>query len=409
MFQNFFDKEIGYFKKLHTDTQKLLTTILLYYLIGPFFGIFINAFLWRQSHDLQLVAFANAVMYIFITIGFYFNGLLLRRFTADIAYASSLLVLSFATAILMFLPRIGYLEVFLFSVVNGIFSGAYWANRNLLTLKTTTTDNRIYFSSVESSISNITKIVTPFLIGWVIVLGTFLHWYSPLQGYQLIVVIMIFVSIAVLPVSKHITVKTIAIPTLFVRQVSKKWQHFRWLEFFLGINDTTKTFIPVLLILVLLGQEEVLGTVQSFSAILATAMVYLGIKSLHIKHRLTMIMTGVAISLIGAVGFAILYSGTGVLLFVACQAIAWPILWVAISSINYDLIDQDNKEPKYHYAYICDQEIYLNGGRVAGIIFFMSIAYAISNEAALRFAPVVFAIAQIILFISMRAIEKKIH
>jgi MFS transporter, YQGE family, putative transporter len=407
MFSNFLEKELDYFKKLHTDTQKLLTTILIYYFIGPMFGVFINAFLWRQSHDVQLVAFANVIMYLLIPAGFYFNGLLLRRYSAAIAYASSLLILSIATGVLMFLPRIGYLEVFLFSVVNGIFSGAYWANRNLLTLKTTTTDNRIYFSSIESSISNISKIVIPFLIGWFIVLGDFLHWYSPLQGYQMLIVLMFFAALAIWHVSRHMTIKTIPIHTMVVKQVSEKWKHFRWLEVVIGINDATKTFIPVLLVLSILGQEETLGSVQSFSAILAPLVVYLGVKSLHIKHRFKLIALGVVITLIGAVSFGITYSGIGVLIFVACQAIAWPFLWVAINSINYDLIDQDNKEPKHHYAYICDQEMYLNAGRVAGILLFIGLAYFISNDTALRFAPLVFAIAQLLLFSTTRNIEKK--
>lgn len=189
--------------------------------------------------------------------------------------------------------------------------------------------------------------------------------------------------------------------------MSNQWKQFRFLEFGLGLNEAVKTFIPVLLVFTLLGNEEALGTVQSFSAILASLMVFFGIKSLHIKHRLRLMTIGIAITIIGGVLFGLLYSGIGVVLFFAAQALAWPVIWVALNSINYDLIDQDNKKSQYHYAYVCDQEIYLNGGRVVGILLFMAGAWLFSNDIALRFAPLFFALTQLVLFFTTRTIEKK--
>lgn len=401
-----FSKERTFFTKLTPDAQKLLLSILLNDLIAPISSIFINAFLWRQSQDLMLVSFYNIVAFAVVPLGFYLNGILLRSASAARLATIALMIGGGAITILMFLPKITYFEVLLFGIAQGISIGMYWGNRNLLTLKATASNNRIYFSSIETTINTLAKVIVPLALGWFITFGTIIHLYTPLQGYQMLVIYLVVITIAIGWVSKSISIKRQTITALFVKKVSAKWQKFRLLEFVLGVNDAARMFIPVLLVLTILGKEETLGTVQSFSAILATIMVYTGVKSLAVKHRLKLIIVGVLLTVIGGVSFGILYSKVGVLIFYACQALAWPFLWVAISSVNYDLIDEDNKDAKYHYAYVCDQEIYLNGGRVVGIGLFMVLATFASHDFALRFAPLLFAAAQIVLFFTMKSIDK---
>lgn len=205
LFNNLFHKEKRYFTKLHNDAQQLIVTILLYDLIAPIFGIFINAFLWRKSEDVLLVAFSNVVIFSFISLGFYLNGLLLRRFSPAVPFTLSLVGIGAAVAVLMFVPQISYGIVFLFSTVNGILSGVYWANRNLLTLKTTTSDTRIYFSSIETAISTTTKVIVPLAIGWFITFGTRIHLYSPIQGYQMTVIVMLVVIVLIWIISSNIS------------------------------------------------------------------------------------------------------------------------------------------------------------------------------------------------------------
>jgi YQGE family putative transporter len=404
--KNFIQKEIAYFNGLEKNAQTLISSIFLYNLISPIFGIFINAFLWRQSHDLMLVAFYNAVMFAVIPFGFYLNGLMLRKFSPAIPYTLSLLANGGALAVLMFLPNTTYVTVFIFSIISGLSTGIYWANRNLLTLKTTQSTNRIYFSSIESSSGTFTKVIMPLSIGWFITFGTAIHFYPPIQGYQMLIFFILAIIIAIGSISSKIRIQKQPAHSLFVKEISEKWKKFRLLEFVLGLKQATVTFIPPLLVLILIGKEEALGAVQSMSAILAAIMIYTGVKSLHIKHRLSLISIGLGLTIFGALAFGFLYSTIGVLLFFACQALAEPFLWVAINSINYDLIDEDNKDPKKHYAYLCDQEIYLNGGRAIGILFFMLLLYLTSNEFSLRFAPLLFAVTQILLLFISRSIEK---
>lgn len=407
MFGKFLAKETAYFKKLHSDTQKLLQSIFLYNLIGPIFGIFMSAFLWRQSHDVMLIALYNAIQFAIIPFGFYLNGILLKKYSPAILYFLSLAVSGMTVAFLIFIPKIDLSIISIMGFINGLSSGIFWANRNLLTLKTTKTDNRLYFSSLESSSNNFTDVVVPLVIGWFISLGAIIHLYSPLQAYQMIAVYMLLTIIAVGFVINGISIKHYTVTNLFVHTASSKWKKFRLLEFILGFKEAAVTFIPPLLVLILVGKEGTLGTVEAISTLFASLLIYAVAKKLKTSHRVKLIALSVLITVVASGIFGLLYSAIGVLIFFAGQALAGPFIWVAIQSLNYDLIDEDNKDPKYHYAYVCDQEIYLNGGRAIGIVCFMLLILLTSNEFALRFAPVLFAASQILLFVIARSIEKK--
>ena len=406
MFGRFIAKEKAYFNKLHQNAQNLLITFFLENLISPISGIFFNAFLWRQSHNIILIALYNCLMYAVIPIGFYLNGYLLKKFSPALPYTVSLLVSGLAITILMFLPNLSFLSVVIFSLVDGLSLGVYWANRNLLTLKTTTTHDRIYFSSVESATSTITNVLIPIVIGWFITFGTTIHLYTPIQGYQFLVIYMLIVIVRIGMISRTITIEEIKAPKLFVTDITPNWKKFRLIQFIYGLENAVNYFVPVLLVLILVGNEAALGTVQSTSAVVASILIYWLGKMLNTSHRLRLIGISVFFIITGALTFSILYSAIGVFIFFAAQALADQFMWVGGSSINYDLIDVDNKDPSKHYAYLCDEEIYLNGGRVVGILLFMLFVTLFSNTLALRFAPLFFASTQLFLLLAYRSIEK---
>ncbi|MGI8419625.1 MAG: hypothetical protein ACR2LN_03185 [Candidatus Levyibacteriota bacterium] len=404
--KSFLQKEKSHFNRLDRQAQKLLGSITLYYFIGPIFGIFIDAFIWRQSHDPILVSFYNIILFIGIPIGFYLNGLLLRKYTPNILQFVGLFVGGLVVAILIFLPKLSYTSVMIYGLIDGIAGGLYWANRNLLTLKTTTSENRIYFSGIESIINTYSKILIPVLIGWFLILGTKTHLYSTIQGYKVIGVIMMFVICMAGFVMMTLRIKHASYQQLLLKTVSENWKKFRLLQIVLGFMQGITSVLPTLMVLILLGKEDTLGTIQSLSSILTAIVVYFLAKRLKVQHRVRLLEISFVLGLIGAVSFSIFYSGLGVLIFYAAQAIMQPFIWMATSSINYDLIDED-KNNETHYAYISDQELYLNGGRIAAITLFVIFIQLFSNETALRYTPLLFAFAQIFMQLLARSIDKK--
>lgn len=405
---SFIDKEVNYFRKLHQDGQKLLFGIFLNSLIDPMLGLFLNAFLWRQSHDIQIIAVYNLIVFSLITVGFYINGLLLKRFSPSSLFTIALGAFGLATSILIFLPTISYSIVILFGLIDGLCAGVYWANRNLLTLKTTQSDNRIYFSSLETSSGTITGVIVPLFIGWFIAFGSIIQVYSPVRGYQILSVGMLLIVAAIAIIMQTISIKRYNVGDLLIKKASSSWQKFQLFQLAWGLNEGATGFISILLVLILVGQEASLGTVQSISAIFTALIVFALAKFLHIKHRLTLIVVGVSLILLGATVFGILFSAVGVFILVATQALAHSIEWVAFSSLNYDLMEKDGNTEENHYAYVCDQEIYLNLGRIISVGIFMALVHFSSNTIALRYAPFIFGLAQILLIFTTRSIEKNL-
>lgn len=403
LIKTFINKEISYFKMLHRDAQKLIFSIMLYNLIGPIFAIFINSFLWRQSHDLTLITFYNLIAIVFIPVGFYLNGILLKKFSPILLYSISLVMSGMAVTALIFAPYASYTIVSIFSIITGISWGVYWGNRIFLTLKTTQSGDRIYFSSIESSSGMITNVFVPLFIGWFIAFGDIIHFYSATQAYQIISVIMLIIIGLIALITASINIK-IPVDTLILKNTTPGWKKYRLLRIFYGFNNGILLFVPTLMILILVGNEEAVGTVQSLSSIMASLIIYILAKYLDTKHRMSLIAASVILLIIGGIIFGIFYSALAVSIFFACYALSQPLGYIATISLTYDLID--NKELEHHYAYVCEQELFLDIGRVIAILLFMLALFATSNELALRFTPLIGAIVQIGVFFLAKSVEK---
>ena len=118
-----------------------------------------GAFFW-QPHGifplrLSILCGLWFLLFLGLPLGFYFNGLLLRKFSSSLLYIFGLLLMGVSVTGIIFTSPHQIVTVALFGFIYGISLGIFWANRNLLTLITTTSENRIYFSGIESSSATI--------------------------------------------------------------------------------------------------------------------------------------------------------------------------------------------------------------------------------------------------------------
>ena len=406
LLRNVWGKEYQHFSRLGDQARRLIVAIFLYNLISPIFTIFVNAFLWRHGHSFIEVASYNLALYVTIALGFYLNGLLLKKFPSNQLYSVSLLLGSIVIATLIFLPTISLWTIILFGLIDGIAAGMYWANRNLLTLRTTRSDNRIYFSGIETISTTASDIFIPVLIGFFITAGTGIALYTPLLAYKLLALILIVTSAGIALQTLGMKPEKESITSLWLHRPSPGWEMFRWYEFCVGFRTGTVAFFPTLIIFVFVGNEAALGTIQSLSALLSAFVMYHIAKKVTTSARMRLVFVSIFFSFFGAISFSVLFSTLGVFLFFAAIAISKPILWVSINSLNYDLIDA-HKESHAHYAHVCDQEIYLNAGRVVAIALFIYFVMNLSNEFALRITPLIYAVFQILIVFFAKATEKK--
>lgn len=405
---SFFKTEIEYFQRLTIDGQKLISSIALYNIASPLFQIFLNAFLWRESHDLKIVTLYNIAFRLGIPIGFYFAGLLLKKYRPSSLYLLSCLALGITASLLIFFSTITFISVSLFGILFGIGFGLFWASRNLLTLRFVDSEHRIYFASLESSSNTVLGIFVPILIGWFITLGGDGGLYTSIQAYQVISLLMLVILFISGTVIKSSSVTNVEVNHIFLKKSDEVWKKYRVFAFINGLLDgMIGGFLPTLMVLTFIGQENALGTIQSLTALIAVIITYNIGKKIATHKRLPLMVISILFLIAGSLGFSILYSALGVIFFLTLLSVANPLYWVSASSLNYDLIERENREG-HHYSYIFDQELFVSAGRVFSTMVFFLFLILLPSGFALRFSMLLFATSQVLLLLLAKIIERKI-
>lgn len=403
-----FHSEYAHFLRLDYDARKLIISIILFSVISPIFSIFLNAYLWRQTHDLTFVAVYNLIYYGGILLGFYINGIILNKKPISLFYTSGLFFMGMSISILTFLNSIDIYNIVIFGLLYGIGGGLYWANRNLLTWKTTHSANRIYFSGLESTAGIITNIAVPFIAGAFIVYGQNIHLYSPVQAYQILSIFILLITVIFWFVVSGMNIVRLPVKNLFLKDPGTGWKYYRLFTFILGFISGLNIFIPTLIVLVLVGNENTLGAYQSIAALVSAVAVYILGKKMNIKHRLPLLQISIFFAIAGAAILNIFYNSFGVLIYYFAGSVSIPLQWIAVSSLNYDLIDEEKPDGANDFAYIFDKDLFLNPGRFLAIILFITFIMLFNNETALRFTPLLLGISQILLIPIGNLIENKI-
>ncbi len=261
---NFIRKELEHFRSLSSKTQQLLISFFFYSTSYPIISIFINAYIWKNNNLSYLVVFRMG-QFMIVPLIFLVNGILLKKYKINRLYFFGSLITSATVVLIVFLKNNTLFSFFIMGGLLGIGTGLYWANRNYLTIKETNEKNRSYFFGLLFSYSTIVALVVTFSIGWLIVFG--------LSYQTLIVFAFILIVMSGFIVFKD-NYQTPKIGKLFVTRPTSAWQKKRLIHLGLGLVEGLSFFVPSLLILIMLGNEGILGTLTAASSILSAGFIY---------------------------------------------------------------------------------------------------------------------------------------
>lgn len=406
--KHFIRKEHGYFEKLGPDAQHLLYSYVLSAITDPILWVFLNAFLWEKTNNLSLIGWYYIAFFIGIPLGFYLNGQLLKKFSPPHLYLLGCVSQGIVVSLLIFFSAINYPFLFAFGIIFGIATGLYWGNRNLLSLRATNQENRIYFASLESTLSTPVSIIIPVLIGWFIYLGGSSHWYNKEQAYQIVALLSIVSLFFTGFVVRNVTISLTPIKHLFIKKASNHWHIFRSYIVIAGIQGGVNIFLPTIILLSFLGKENALGTVQSGAALFSAIAIYFVGRFLTSRHRVRILFVNFLLYLSAGLSFSLLFSGLGVLFYFAFLAIQGPFGWSGFMSLSQDTIDTEEKDSPYnHYGYVLDEEIFLNIGRLMGVGLLYILIHGFSTTFAFRYGPFIFASSQVFLVFLASVLDKK--
>jgi MFS transporter, YQGE family, putative transporter len=404
--------EYRFFLTMPHSMRVLLMTNLIYAFVLPVIEIFVGAYIMRSSNDPTIVALYQLMVYIGIPFTFLINGFLLQWIKISYLYSFGMLLSGLSMLVMMTLDNLSPLGVGVAGILMGCSFGFFWANRDYLALSTTNDENRNYYYGVETFFYTITFIIVPFIVGVYIGATEINNWFGGDVGfaYQLVTIVVFGLTIlSSLVVQKGKFTNPQQKKFLYLRFHSL-WNKMLVLAGLKGLAQGYLVTAPAILIMMLVGNEGSLGVVQAVSGIITAVMLYLLGRLTGPQHRIYILGAGIFIFLIGTLFNGILFSATGVIVFVLCKVLFQPLHDIAYFPIQMRVIDVvSKKEDRNEFAYIFNHEFGLFIGRFLGLGLFIVLATYVSQIFALKYSLIVIAILQIAALPMARHIIKQTH
>lgn len=400
---NKFKKEYLFFKEQGLNMRTLLVTNMLYALVLPVVEIFVGAYIMRNTSDPVMVAFYQLAMYIGIVATSLVNGFLLKRYSVKVLYSAGILVSGISMFGMMAIQTLGFMELALAGLFMGAASGFFWTNRYLLALNNTNDGNRNYFFGLESFFFSIASIGVPLVIGAFI---------SQVDGkeiadmvinvntsYRIVTLMMIVITVIACSVLWRGKFSNPTESSFLYFRFNRLWKKMLGLAALKGMVQGFLVTAPAILVLKLVGDEGALGLIQGVSGALTAILVYVLGRMARPQDRLKIFVGGLVVFFVGTLFNGLLFSATGVVLFVLCKVVFQPLFDLPYFPIMMKTIDVVAKiEARNEYAYILSHEFGLFLGRAFGLLLFIFLAYEISQEFALKYALIIVAALQLLAY-----------
>jgi YQGE family putative transporter len=381
------------------NMRVLLITNLIYSLVLPIIELFIGAYIMRNSQEAKLVVIFQLALYTGIPVTFAINGYLLRKIKIAWLYSFGMLLSGVSMTAMMMLDRLDITGIGIAGLIMGISYGFFWANRDFLALETTNDRNRNYYYGLETFFYTLTAVMVPYLVGVFIGATRNFNWFAGNinMAYRIITAIVFLLTIlSSVYVNKGHFTNPQREKFIFFRFHSL-WNRMIRLSVLKGLAQGYIVTAPAMLIMKLVGEEYILGTVQAIGAIVSAVVLYVIGRISKPRHRIYIFSAGLLLFALGAFINAGLYSSLGVILFMLCLIIARPLLDVAYFPIQLKVIDLVAAiEKRNEFSYFLNHEFGLYLGRLFGCGLFIGMTYVISEDFALKYALLIIAILQLI-------------
>jgi YQGE family putative transporter len=392
-------RELDLFFRCSRSTRVLLAANMTYALVLPVIEIFVAAYVMRNSRAMSMVVTYQLAVYVATPVAFFINGILLGRIGVKHLYAAGMLLSGVAILLLMRSGVLTGIGIALSGLAMGLSTGLFWANRGFLALVSTDDSNRNYFYGVELFSSTLTAVVVPASIGWFVGGTALFGWLGGVANHAYRIVALAALALsglsaAILELASfrnpaHIRFVFFRFPPL--------WRRMLALALLKGLAQGYMITAPAMLVLLLAGNEGTLGATQAIGGVLSALVLYGIGRAAAPHHRQAVFSAGLVLFFLGSGASALLFNAAGVLVFIACLALAKPLLDLAYNPIELQVVDTVARQQGHsEYAYFFNHEFGLFAGRFLGCGLFLAVAQGWSGTAALRYALPAIALLQLL-------------
>jgi MFS family permease len=204
-----------------------------------------------------------------------------------------------------------------------------------------------------------------------------------LVGLGLIVVAGILVQ--------PLKIKHIRKQSFFVKKRSHSWRLARIYNVISNISIGAEYVIPGILVLALIGNEDILGLITSLTTFVSVILLYAVGRKGNLNTTWKVVALGSVTYFIGTVLLAVFFSPTAVLIYMIGSTIGWAFIWSPSYTVLMEAMDREAEKEEDRYAYICDNELTFNLGRSLGMLLIF-VLLSINQMFAMRFVPLIVGI-----------------
>ncbi|MDP9249356.1 MAG: hypothetical protein M3M85_02520 [bacterium] len=393
----FFRSEIIYFtKSISPNARRIMVSNTIRALSNPLMGIFMNAFVWRATNSLLAVSFFNMSQFVGLPVGFFLNGLMLRKVHIEKVFAFGAALTGLMSLVLVIAGSSNAQLIPLYGFFWGVGRGFYWGNRNYLELQETTNEWRQYFYGLLTSIHSVANIIIPFMAGWFIVLVQYFGILSVASAYWALFGIAFVLMMLSAKVIWKGGFETPAPKIISRLGIFPFWGKRRLLNIAAGLFDGTE-YVAVLLVLYVLGNEGVLGTISSVTAICVAAALYGYGRNVTLSHAKRTILSAGLVFLLCALSLIFLRQEYAAGIYFIGIGLALKFFQVAADPTLLSLADEEmNGKNEERYSLIFDNELFLNIGRLLGISIIVGLVFFSSERTGFFYAPLIFSALHLI-------------
>ena len=383
--------EIKFFLSQPHNIKSLLVTNLLFAAVLPLVEIFASAYIMRNTGTPSHVIVYQLFMYIGVVLSALLNGLLMKKFKSSQLYAFGILVSPVALMVMMFIKSVTLPMLCGTGFLIGLATGFFWTNRYLLTLYSTTDENRNYFFGFESFFFTLWNIIVPLAVGAFLAnidgKEIFGHIFSVNNGYQTMTIVALAVSLFSCYALSRGSFKNPENKNFFHIHFHTLWKKMLALAGLKGMVQGFLVTAPSILIMKFIGGEGSIGLIQGVCGALTAILVYILGRVAKPQQRMAIFGCGLFVFFAGTLANCTLFSAAGVFTFIVCKVIFQPIHDLAYYPTMMKTIDTVSElEKRDGYSYIMSHEFGLFFGRAFGLVLFILIARFFSEDVALRYA-----------------------
>ena len=208
----------------------------------------------------------------------------------------------------------------------GLATGLFWANRVVLALATTEDGNRNYYYGVELFAAMVASVAMPAAIGWFLAGTAEGGWLGGVvnRGYHAVALVSLLLTVLAAGLLERGRFRRIEAPRFLYLRFHRLWKGMLGLAALKGMAQGYILAAPALLVMLFLGAEGTLGTLQAAGGVLSAVLLYTLGRAAGVRARQAIFAAGLTLFLAGSLANAMLFSAAGVYLFLACLLPAKP-------------------------------------------------------------------------------------